>query len=118
MADTSMKDEVIAMIKALGYRAFMNGDNNTYAYYTDGVNVGYCQWSRNAWKVSTVNIPCMECGTGFVVANDITKETLKMGFQHAAAWATQSDRNAAKKFKDWDAFLKSHGRMYPGLIEV
>ena len=57
-----MKPEIIKALADAGFSVYMrkgSGLNATYAYFTDGVNIGYVQETRFIGDVdiSTVNVP-------------------------------------------------------------
>jgi hypothetical protein len=90
----------------------------TWLYYTDGTRIGYFQ--RNyygGFTISTVHMPCRECGTGFGLYDndgfyDITLQRLLDGFMHAPSWASQTERNAARKYRDIAHFLTAQHSEY------
>ena len=104
-------NEIIDLIKVQGYRVFVskNQPDPTYCFYTDGKQIGYAQWgSMSTFGVSTVHIPCRECGTGFLFSDEITPETIRGALQSLAPhWALQRDVQAVRKWRDWDHFLNS-----------
>jgi hypothetical protein len=111
----------IQLIKDAGFRVFVRPHCQapiTYCFYTDGTKIGYAQWSGCRAQVSTVHVPCRKCGTGFVYADEITVETVKGALNcHAPHWASDWDRAAVKKYRDFDAYLKA-SKFNSGLVEV
>ena len=109
-----MKTEIpIEEIKALGFDVYtrepvMPSAPVTYAFFTDGVNIGYIQIGRNGgmYSLGTVHKPCRECGTGYSVGSIdiITKEALDVSFIHHPNWAKKSDIKSIVKYKDWDEY--------------
>ena len=98
----------IPLIKSCGFDVYMINTSDEYCYYTDGVNIGYAQWSDYRESVSTVNIPHINTGTGFVYSHVINPETIKAAANRLGPnWASSHQLAFVKKFKSWDAFVKS-----------
>ena len=105
-------NEYIALIKTAGYRVFIRPNSLTgrvtYCFYTDGVRIGYAQWSDGRPSVSTVHKANLKTGTGFQFADDITRETITGAAKcFAPWWASQADQESVKKYSDWRHFVKS-----------
>lgn len=104
-----MHEHYIQLIKSAGYRVFVRPGRSpvTYCFYTDGKRIGYAQWG-NREHVSTVHKPCRECGTGFHYADQINPETIKGAlFAYAPDWAYSRERNAVRKYRDWDEYVNA-----------
>ena len=98
----------ISLIKSCGFDVYMINTSDEYCCYTDGVNIGYAQWSSHRESVSTVHIPNMTTGTGFVYSDAINEKTIKSAANKLGpAWATYRQLDSVKKFKSWDAFVNS-----------
>lgn len=87
----------------------------TWFHFSKDNKIGYVQCAYfGGLSFSTVNIPCKECGTGFAidgstVQTGISAPTIQDAlntFVIAPNWARQSERNAVKKYKDIEDFLK------------
>lgn len=113
-------DATLDEIAAAGYDVYMPSEGmQTYAFYTDGVRIGYIQRDYfGGWSISTVHVPNHETGTGFRVGemNAIIPEVLRDAFMHAPSWADSQDRASVVKWKDMDAFLAS--RNFVALAKV
>lgn len=108
----------IDLIKSAGYRVFVRSDDPTYCYYTDGIKIGYAQWSNHRYCVTSVHKANHCTGTGFAVANEITQESIKAAINcFAPGWAYQRDIESVKKYTDFNAFIKSSA-FNAELIEV
>lgn len=95
----------IKLIKAQGYRVFMYPHCDTYCYYTDGTRIGYAQWSRME-KVTTVHQPSVSGGTGYVLADEITPESLDRAIKTGVPeWSRDG---YPKKYKDWEQFFNAN----------
>jgi hypothetical protein len=112
-------------IAAAGFSVYQNPDPRwqSYAYFTDGQNVGYCQNSRfGGLTLSTCHVPCRECGTGFGMgeASDLTREALSVAFVRCPDWASATDRAAVRKWSDVAKFLAGQKveRVRIGALEV
>jgi hypothetical protein len=91
---------------------------STYCLYTDGVRIGYAQWSRIAVGVSTIHKPNQRTGTGFWYADVLTEETLKGALNCIAPdWAYATDRASVKKYRDFNEYL-SESKFNRKLVEV
>ncbi len=112
---TTAKNEVVAIIKREGYKVFMPASASTWAYYTDGKQIGYVQWGRDGVKVCTVHQANLTSGTGFLIADEVTQQTLRAGFAQAPNWAYSADRQSVKKYPDWETFAKKY---WCELVEV
>jgi hypothetical protein len=83
---------------------------DTYAYYTDGTQIAYCQ--AGEWggiDISTVHTPNRNCGTGFVMHKGLSNPTeaqIRSGFCFAPNWAMNRDRESVKKYKDFEDYNK------------
>lgn len=90
-------------ILSQGYRVFTRPDAE-YCFYTDGSKIGYAQWSRNSVRVASVHKPHNRVGTGYGVADTITKETLQAALTlHCPHWDAHNADNV-EKYKDWSEF--------------
>jgi hypothetical protein len=108
--------ESAAQIKQLGFRVFINPSNPVYAFFSDGVKIGYVQ---GYYKFSSVHKPNKYVGTGFGMAEgDITLDNINKAFGFAPDWASRSDLNNVVKYKDLAAFLKAKEEMCGNLVEV
>jgi len=109
--------EVLDTIAALGFDVYQNPDPHwqTYLVFTDGVRLGYLQRGDfGGLSLSTMHLPCRECGTGFKLdaprpgePDILTREGLERAFQHAPAWAFTRDREAVRKWPSVAAWLDS-----------
>ena len=104
-----------SLIKSLGFRVFVRtSDNPTYCFFTDGDRIGYAQWSDFRQSVSSVHKPSTVNGTGFQVAEEITKASLDAALSTIVPiWA----RGDVKKYKNMDAYLNA-SKWNSELIEV
>ena len=111
-----MKPEIIKALTDAGFSVYMrkgSGLDATYAYFTDGVNIGYVQETRFTGDVdiSTVNVPDRTNGAGYGVLQEVPLEkldaaTLKRAFS-APDWAvTKKGDQLAKKWPDMAAFIE------------
>ena len=110
-------EDAFTAIKAAGfevYAPFANGRAPTYAFFTDGTNIGYIQRGEYncGYRLSTVHKANRVTGTGFsmtdvdacLLASELTVDTLREAFRHAPAWASEAMRCSVNKFADWNAF--------------
>lgn len=121
MTYRNLSAETLDAIAACGFDVYQNADPQwqSYAYFTDGQNIGCIQTGHfGGLSISTVHIPCKECGTGFGLDSlgELTRENLARAFCHAPSWATQRDREAVRKYRDWEHFNSS--RTFGPLVQV
>jgi len=96
-------------IKA-GFKVYQqDATKDTWFYYTDGKNIGYCQFpDRDSPMLSTVHMPNRSTGTGYQMLDrweDITPSKMHAAMLcHSPAWASSADRASVKKWRDWDHF--------------
>jgi hypothetical protein len=108
----------IATIKALGFRIYQWHPGDSYLYFTDAeqIRIGYLENRFGmGLHLTTVHKPNTATGTGFAVGplEALTRETLAAAFR-APAWASDRDRAASVRWKDWAEF----SRRYPTYKEV
>lgn len=97
----------VALIKSCGYRVFMRKLDDEYCFYTDGIRIGYAQWSDIRNHVSSVHKPNSTNGTGFHVAYQIEPDTLKDAlYCHRPSWAMGN--GTVDKYRDWDAYHQAN----------
>src|ERR1043165_9099623 len=88
----------------------MRDPKDSWLYYTDGTHISCLQHNiYDGISVSTVHIPNQKTGTGFRVESgyeSVGKTILETAF-HIPSWASTTDREASKPFKDINQFLQS-----------
>ena len=97
----------IQIMPETGLRAFTRGaENPTYCYFTDGEYIGYAQWGDGC-SVSTVHKPNKLTGTGFAIANEISKFTLIDAMRtFAPKWASNTNTDSVRKYINIDDYLR------------
>ena len=112
-------DTPIELIISMGLRVFARDTKNqTYCFFTDGVHIGYAQWSDYRTSASTVHKPSKAVGTGFKVADEITPESLIAALNTIAPhWASDSDRASVRKYRDINEYLQA-SKWNSELLEV
>ena len=111
-------NETLEQVKALGFRVFKCTDTNYhYAFYSDGVNIGYLQYDMYVgWHISTVNAKGSYCSGMRVYdgekelfkAEELTKELLSKAFVTYPDWMSSRDRKHVVKYRDLDDFLNRY----------
>jgi hypothetical protein len=97
--------EVVAMIKAEGFRVFMRHPSDTWCYYTDGTRIAYAQSNGYDMRLTTTHKANRETGTGFVFDDKITPEGIRGAIAcHAPNWASQRDAASVHKWSSWQEF--------------
>lgn len=98
--------EYVKMLLDIGYKVYMREPNDQHCFVTDGTHIGYCQWSSYRPSVSTVHLPSSQAGTGFMIANEITEETIKAAmFTHCPHWFNYKEySDSVKKYRDWEHY--------------
>lgn len=105
----SLFKNTIEKIKSLGYEVY-GLENTTYAFFTDGKNIGYFQESHfGTINFSTVHRPCRHAGTGFCIRHgiycleDITNELCQACFVNIPNEFKGTPR--VYKWESWDDFM-------------
>ena len=105
-----MQDFCKAAAKA-GFDVYMRKPSDTYAYFTNGKNIGYAQLDRfHGISLSTVHIPNQTSGTGFSLGEpeSLERAYLETAFQIAPDWAGGSSRQSVRKWPTLYAFLDAN----------
>lgn len=117
----SENQQRIDYIKSHGWRVFVRPSKHPtdmmYCFYTDGTHIGYAQWTDYRTCISSVHYPNRQSGTGFQIADEITKETLHVAAHTACPNWARNDQSSVKKYKDWDAYHNASD-FNKGLVEV
>jgi len=97
---TNTKNEIAEQLKTLGYRVFINPKNNEYAFFSDGVKIGYVQECFGGeYSFSTVHKPDIQIGSAFrMTEGPINKENTEKCFLLAPDWASSSDCSKVRKY--------------------
>ena len=95
--------KAIDKIKELGYQVYVPNDEKvqTYAHYSDGVNIGYIQVDFNCISISTIHKANQLSGTGYQICGgddaicpeNLNKEALEQGFIDVPNWADRRQVN-------------------------
>ncbi|TXH82287.1 MAG: hypothetical protein E6Q77_06565 [Rhizobium sp.] len=117
-----LSDETLDAIAAAGFDVYQNPDKRwqTYALFTDGTRIGYIQNDCGRLHLSTVHIPCRECGTGFSLRDDpfaLTREGLERAFVTAPNWASGFDRAAVRKWPNLETYMRGQISKYEKVRE-
>lgn len=98
--------EYVKMILDAGYKVYMREPNGQHCFVTDGTHIGYCQWSSYRPSVSTVHLLNSKAGTGFVIANEITEETIKAAMiTHCPRWFNYKEySDCIQKYHNWEHY--------------
>jgi hypothetical protein len=107
-------NEIAIQLKSLGYQVFINPNNHKYAFFSDGIKIGYVQENfGGGYSFSTVHKPDKQIGTSFRMdEGPINKENAEKCFLLAPNWALGCDLGRVRKYT-LAGFLKS----YPHLAE-
>ena len=111
--------EYVGMILKAEYKVYMRELDDQHCFVTDGTHIGYCQWSDYRPSVLSVHLPSIKAGTGFVIANEITEETIKAAmFTHCPHWFNFKEySNSIQKYRDWEHYHNA-SKWNKTLIEV
>jgi hypothetical protein len=104
--------DILNAVSEAGFIAYLRDPKDTWLYFTtqDGKHIGYLQADRSGYvTISTVHVPCSAIGTGFRCdpIPSLSKENLQKAFAIAPLWANSQDRSRVRKWKDWQAYVKS-----------
>lgn len=109
-----MNSQVIKELQKAGLGVYMGRPSDTYAYFTDGVRIGYVQWSKGEVEYSTVHKPSGQVGTGFRANN--AEDALRMT---CPSWAFHN-AGFVHKWASWEAFQKDSewNRRYKLVVNI
>ena len=110
---------VVQKIKDCGYRVFQLAPGSlswdrrepTWCYYTDleCKKIGYAQWGERE-SVSSVHKPHVDVGTGYRIADEITRNSLAKAINTICPNWDRRNASFVKKYSDWDSFCSSQSR--------
>ena len=103
--------DVCKRISALGFDVYMRDVSDSYAYFTDGKNIGYADLRPlNGVNLATVHVPTQSIGTGLALGSPdtLTRADFETALQFAPEWASVRDRRSVVKWPSLDAFLKAN----------
>jgi len=102
-----------------GFTIIAPKEASTYFNFAKDNKIGYCQYDRfRGITFTSVHKPCKECGTGFGMEDDRDKELMPLTVNSALAtinmvapnWATNSQAQAVKKYKNVAEFTGDYFR--------
>jgi hypothetical protein len=105
-----MDKGIIALVKAAGFKVYMQREADSWLYFVGGNRIGYLQNNRiGGISLSTVHMPNVRTGTGFGIADDLSAEQLTPAklaeaFINAPRWASADDVSSVRKWRDFDHF--------------
>jgi len=101
-----MKQDIIDLVKSLGFKVYMKNPKDTWLYFTEGDKIGYLQeYYYGGYSISTCCIPNKQCGSGFALGqvDKIDYKTLKKAF-YIPCWANSMDRESSKPWPNFESF--------------
>jgi len=113
IVDVEERARLMTIAHKMGCTVYQhNPEKDTWFYYTDGTNVGYAEFSRrDSASLSSVHKPSRRVGTGFKITGrweHIDENLMRIAMtMHAPGWASDSDRRAVVKWRDWNEFKNS-----------
>ena len=102
--------EFIKELKAAGFEVYAPAEMTTYCNFVKDDKIGYVERGDYGFNFGSVHKPCRECGTGFSIHREIVIPTVEMAedsFVLAPHWASRSDIQAVKKYKNWEDFMSN-----------
>ena len=103
--------ETIQAIADAGFDVYQRQSPDTYAYFTDGQNLGYIQYGPlEGLTLSSVHVANRTSGTGygFGELKALDKKALSRAFELAPSWADDKSRASVRKYTNLAAFLKDN----------
>jgi hypothetical protein len=86
---------------------YMPNIYSSYFWFTDGTNIGYCQFDRfDGVKFSSVHKPNQYTGTGIVADN--YSDALKFAPSWWGNWWGNNEQDSIIKYKDFKEFESKH----------
>lgn len=79
-----------------------------YCFFVKNDKIGYVETDLCGFSFSTVNKPCSEVGTGFVIHKGSFSLILaeESRLTTSPEWVKGAYRSAVKKYRDWKEFAK------------
>ena len=109
----------INLAKLIGCRVFSNPEAPTFIYYSDGVNIGYCQFNREGVELVTVHKPNRYSGTGFQYAKSYENGDATAMMQCMLRRVPDGFSDIGlEKWRDLQEFLDARHGGGAGLVEV
>lgn len=118
-ANKELLKETAKLIKAKGFDIFQStwkatGLADTYFYFTDGKNIGYCQTEYGGIKFSSQHKPSTEFGTGYSLQVEPLHEVNEEIIDKMIKKVTTPDRpgylstvkSSPIPWESWEAFKK------------
>jgi hypothetical protein len=95
----------IALIRSFGFDVYAPASVTTWCYFTDGRHVAYAQWGVVRTCVSSVHKANRYTGTGFQIADKITRQACADALQCVApGWVSSGERASVRKYDSWEDF--------------
>jgi hypothetical protein len=113
--------DFIKVLKQGGFRVFAPAKLTTYCHIVKDDKIGYVEYSNGGFKFSTVHKPCRQCGTGFSMHREVYSPTLDMAndtLAFAPYWASSTDRQAIKKYKNWEEYVSHPHNLWSPQVEL
>ena len=99
--------EFTEKLKNKGFKVYAPKEITTYCHFVKYDKIGYVESGDYGFNFSTVHKPCSECGTGFGMERETHNPTVEMAFDclvEYPAWASNADRHAVKKYRNWEEY--------------
>lgn len=113
--------EFIEKLKAGGFQVYAPRNMTTYAHFVKDDKIGYVERGDYGFNFSTVHKPCRECGTGYSIHRDVSYPTIEMAKDSlvmAPHWASFTDVQAIKKYKNWEDYTSYPQNKWSSQVEV
>ena len=107
-------------LKGAGYKVYSPVNTTTWCHFVKDDKIGYVDYGGWGFNFSSVHRPCRECGTGFGIHRNVTP-TVAMAEDcliFAPSWASGIDRQAIKKYKNWEDYASHPSNTWSPQMEL
>lgn len=99
--------EFVEELKENGFKVYAPANLTTYCNFVKDDKIGYVEAGDYGFNFGTVHKPCRECGTGYGMERETHNPTVEMAADClilAPFWASRTDVQAIKKYKNWEDY--------------
>ena len=124
MKEETKRGQLLEFVKELkdnGFKVYAPAKVTTYCNFVKYDKIGYVERGGYGFNFGTVHKPCRECGTGFGMERETCNPTVQMAHDCLAeypSWASGTDRQAVKKYKNWEDYTGSRHNTWSPQVEL
>ena len=108
--EEAKREQLLKFVEELkdgGFKVYAPTNITTYCNFVKDDKIGYVERGDYGFNFGTVHKPCRECGTGYSIHREIGNPTVEMAedcLRFAPHWASSTDVQAIKKYKNWEEY--------------